>query len=94
MSRKLMAILVSSTLALGTVSTSAWSATESASQVVASSVKNTPPLAPAGAAGIRQAQGSEGHELWILGGFIVVFGLLILIDSGNGNDNEAPTGTH
>jgi hypothetical protein len=102
MSRKLMALLVSSTMALGSISTSGWSAPASIRQIGASGVqaalpetRNVPPLAPAGAAGIREAQGSGGNELYIIGGFIVVFALLWVIDNGNDDDDvPSSSGTH
>ena len=92
MSRKLMALLVSGTIALAPLSTSAWSAPGSSAPA---ETKNAPPLAPAGPAGIREAQGSGGNEAWIIGGFIAVFALLWIIDSGN-DDNGVPaiTGTN
>ena len=98
MSRKLMAILVSSTLALGSISTSGWSAPASAQQIGAQSTlagaQNAPPLTPAGAAGIREAQGATGNEGWIIAGFIGVFALLWLLDSGgDDDDDDTPSGT-
>jgi hypothetical protein len=57
--------------------------------------KNLPPLAPAGAAGIREAQGAAGNEGWIIAGFIGVFALLWLLDSGgDDDDDEVPSGTN
>src|SRR5262245_60323538 len=103
MSRKLIALFVSTTIALANVSTAAWSAPASAPlkasavQAAKAESKNVPPLTPAGAAGIRQAQGSGGNELYYIGGFVAVFGLLWLIDSGNGDDddnNSSGTGTN
>ncbi|MGH7490229.1 MAG: hypothetical protein ACREMY_32175, partial [bacterium] len=60
MSRKMMAVLVSTAIALGSVSTSAWSAGEPAKQTTQTSVaaKNESPLPAAGAAGIKPAQGA------------------------------------
>ena len=97
MPRKLIALLISSTLAFSGVSTSGWSATgvrqAPTDGATILEVKNVPPLAPAGAAGIRVAQGSGGNELYIIGGFIAVFALLWLIDSGNDGD-DVPSGTN
>jgi hypothetical protein len=99
MSRKLMVILVSSTMALGSISTGAWSAPASTQPIETSGVqtmiaetKNVPPLAPAGAARIREAQGAGGNELWIIGGFLAVYALLWILDSGN-DDDDVPSGT-
>ena len=100
MSRKLIAVLVSSTMMFANISTSAWSAAGAAqtvnaggAQIAASETKNVPPLAPAGAAGIREAQGA-GNAGWIVGGFIAVYVLLVLLDGlGDDDDDDAPTGT-
>ena len=65
MSRKLIAILVSSTLVWWNVSTSAWSANVASSAVRPQAVQtvrganNVAPLPPGTAAGINEAQGSE-----------------------------------
>src|SRR5262245_34759823 len=96
MSRKLMAMFVASTLALGSISTSGWSAPTSTQvdtsggQVTArSETKNVPPLQPAGAAGVREAQGG-GNELWIIGGFIGVYVLLVLLGSNDDEEEAVP----
>jgi hypothetical protein len=101
MSRKLTAIVVASTLALGSISTSAWSAPGQTQQVAVSGTeaarseaRNVPPLAPAGAAGIREAQGG-GNEVWIIGGFIALYVLLVLIGQDDDDDDTVPsTGTN
>ena len=99
MSRKLIAVFLSSTLALGSISTSAWSAPSSTPTIAVSDAqsaptepKNVPPLAPAGAAGIREAQGT-GNQGWIVGGFIAVYVLLVLLDGAGDDDDDAPSGT-
>jgi len=99
MPRKLIALFVASTLGLGSISTSAWSAPGPTQQVKASGAttarseaKNVPPLAAAGAAGIREAQGA-GNELYILGGFVGVFVLLTLLDTDNDDNVPVPTTT-
>jgi hypothetical protein len=99
MSRKLIAVLLSSTLSFGSISTSAWSAGPthsndmSGAQAALLESKNIPPLSPAGAAGIREAQGA-GNQGWILGGFIAVYLLLVLLDgAGDDDDDDAPSGT-
>src|SRR5262245_57385013 len=95
MSRKLMAIFVASTLALGSISTSGWSAPASTQvdtsggQAARSETKNVPPLQPAGAAGVREAQG-RGNELWIIGGFIAVYVLLVLLGSNDDEEEAVP----
>jgi hypothetical protein len=65
MSRKLIAILVSSTLVWWNAHTSAWSANIASSTVRTHAVQtvgtanNASPLPPGAAAGIKEAQGSE-----------------------------------
>ena len=94
MSRKLMAMLVSSALAFGSVTTSAWSATDSAG---ATPTQNSSPLPPGGAAGIKEAQGIENSPwlgLGIVAG-IVIIAWVLLDDGDDDDDDEAPsTGTN
>jgi len=100
MSRKMMAALLSSALVLGNVSTSAWSAPDVSGATQVQSVqgadqeKNQDPLPPAGAAGIKQAQGLIGEypilTLVLVAGAIAL--VWILLDDDD--DEEAPsTGT-
>jgi hypothetical protein len=93
MSRQLMAILVSSALAFGNISTSAWSAPAAAQSVAAA--KNQAPLPPAGAAGIKQAQG-QGIEPWaaiaIVAGIFLV-GVLLLESDDDDSGGPSTTGT-
>ena len=99
MSRKLMAMLVSSALVLGSVSTSAWAATDTvgATQAVqtSDSPKNFSPLPPGGAAGIKEAQGIENSPwlgLGIVAGIVII--AWVLLDDDD-EDEEAPsTGTN
>jgi hypothetical protein len=95
MSRKLMIVLLSSTLVLSNMSTSAWAAADvSVGQTVQTGdpVKNQAPLPPAGAAGIKQAQGFvEEYPLLtiaLVAGLIAV--VWILLDEDD-DDNEVPT---
>ena len=100
MSRKLMAVFLSSALVFGSVSTSAWSApdvaaTQTQSAQSGDQVKNQAPLPPAGAAGIRQAQGVFGEypllTLALVAGAVAL--VWILLDDDD-DDEEAPsTGT-
>jgi len=92
MTRKLMAILVSSALVLGNVSTTAWSATAASSSVQTAAVQtaavqteaaqtvavanNPSPLPPGGAAGIEQAQ---GYSISPLVGVLLVVGVVAII---------------
>jgi len=100
MSRKLMAILVSSALASGTVSTGAWSAPTGSSAVEAQAVQtiapanNPSPLPPGGAAGIKEAQGFQDSP-WF--GISVVVGLFIvgvlLLQDDDDDETTSTTGT-
>ena len=77
MSRKLMAVFLSSALAFGSVSTSAWSANDPANSAQTAAaqttaVNNQSPLPPAGAAGIKEAQGFE-QSPWLGIGLVVLF---------------------
>jgi hypothetical protein len=96
-----MAMLVSSALVFGSVSTSAWSATDTVGATQAQTVqtaespKNVSPLPPGGAAGIKQAQGIEDSPwlgLGIVAGIVII--AWVLLDD-NDDDDEAPsTGTN
>src|SRR5215203_4983467 len=71
MSRKFIAVVLSSALVFGSVSTSAFSATTAPVKAqtevvqVPEAAKNQSPLPAAGAAGIKQAQGFDEHSPWI-----------------------------
>lgn len=100
MSRKLMAMLVSSALVFGSIGTSAWSATDivGATQAVLSSEspKNLSPLPPGGAAGIKEAQGIENSPwlgLGIVAGIVII--AWVLLDDDDDDEDEGPsTGTN
>ena len=92
MSRKLMAVFLSSALMFGSVSTGAWSADKSGSvqtAQTAAAVNNPSPLPPGGAAGIKEAQGIENSALLGLGlvAAIVIVAWLLLDE----DDESAPT---
>jgi hypothetical protein len=96
MSRKLMAVLISSALMFANVSTSAWSTTDTSNatqfQVAQTTdgAKNLAPLPAGGAAGIKQAQGFTDSPWLGLGlvAAIVIVGW-ILID-----DDDSTSGTN
>src|SRR6185503_5940988 len=94
MSRKLMAMLVSSALVFGSVGTSAWSATDTVAAAqtrTADSPKNFSPLPPGGAAGIKEAQGIEDSPwlgLGIVAGIVII--AWVLLDDDD-DDDETPT---
>ena len=97
MSRKLMAVLVSTAMAFSSVGTSAWSAGEPAKQTAQTSVqaKNQSPLPAAGAAGIKQAQGAGDNSALILGGLILGSILLaILLTNNDDNNSSGPPTTN
>jgi hypothetical protein len=78
-------------LAFGTVSTSAWSANDPVNRAQTTAVQNQSPLPPAGAAGIKEAQGIE-QSAWLGIGLVVLFvGVAwLLLDS---DDEAESTGT-
>ena len=95
MSRKLMAVLVSTAMAFSSVATSAWSAGEPTKQTTQTAAKNQSPLPAAGAAGIKQAQGAGDNTALILGGLIVgsiVLALLLTQDDDDVGGGPPTTG--
>jgi hypothetical protein len=93
MSRKLMAILVSSAMVFGSVSTSALSATDaSQNQVVQTVAKNQSPLPAGGAAGIKEAQGIE-NSAWLGIGLVAGIVLIawLLLDDDDEDDSSSGT---
>jgi hypothetical protein len=98
MSRKLMAILVSSAMAFGSISTSAWSAPDASSQVqtqavqTADAVKNQSPLPPGAAAGIKQAQGFEDSP-WLGLGLVAAVVVIAWILLDDDDDDDSSSGT-
>ena len=98
MSRKLMALLISSALTLSSVSTAAWSAPNVSGAVQgrqsAAAPSNPSPLPPGRAAGIKQAQGAWENSPWVGLGLVAAFVIIgwVLID--NDDEEEAvSTGT-
>jgi uncharacterized protein YdeI (BOF family) len=97
MSRKLMAVLVSTALAFSGITTSAWSAGEPAKQPTqTSTAKNQSPLPAAGAATIKQAQGAGDNTALILGGLVVGSIVLALLLTQDDDDvgGGPPTSTN
>ena len=97
MSRGWMAVLIFSALLFGHGSTSAWSATDISGAIQAQSAQmggsaaNQPPLSPAGAAGIKQAQGFVQEypllTVALVAGVIAI--VWILLDDND--DDEVPS---
>jgi hypothetical protein len=93
MSRKFMAVLLSSALAFGTVSTSAWAANDAANaQVQTTATTQQSPLPPAGAAGIKQAQGIENSPILGLG-LVAAFVLVAWLLLDDDEEEESTPGT-
>ena len=94
MSRKLMAMLVSSAMVFGSVTTTAWSATDVSPKThavqTADAAKNQSPLPAGGAAGIKQAQGIEDSP-WLGLGLVaaVVVIAWVLLDDDDGDDDSS-----
>ena len=98
MSRKLMAMLVSSAMVFGSVSTSAWSATDvSAPQTqavqTADAAKNQSPLPAGGAAGIKQAQGFEDSP-WLGLGLVAAAVIIAWVLLDDNDDDGSSSGTN
>jgi hypothetical protein len=97
MSRKFVAFVVSSALALSSVSTSAWSAPDvsvgRAAQATAAP-SNPSPLPPGGAAGIKQAQGSWENSPWVGLGLVALFvGVAWILLDDDEDEDSVSTGT-
>ena len=98
MPRKLMTVLLSSALVLSAANTSAWSATDVAGGTQIRSVqtvdpaKNQAPLPPAGAAGIKQAQGLSDYPGLTIALAIGIVALIWILVDDDGEDSVS-TGT-
>ena len=99
MSRKLMTVLFSSALLLGSVSTTSWSAPigpadkSSASVQTVDPSRNQGPLPPAGAAGIKQAQGFVSDNPVLVIGLAIGVAALIWILVDDDGEDAVSTGT-
>jgi hypothetical protein len=92
-----MAMLVSSALVFGSISTSAWSATDTVGATQTQTVqtsdspKNFSPLPPGAAAGIKEAQGIENSPwlgIGIVAGIVII--AWILLDDDDDDDDSTP----
>jgi len=98
MPRKLMTVLLSSALVLSAANTSAWSASDVAGEKQIKSVqivdpsKNQAPLPPAGAAGIKQAQGLSDYPGLTIALAIGIVALIWILVDDDGEDSVS-TGT-
>jgi hypothetical protein len=92
--RQLTALFVAGAIVFGNVGASA-STTASppaASAPASTATKNEPPLKPGGPASIRQAQGIEDVDVWIISGLILGAIIWVLVDnddSDSTNDTNA-----
>jgi hypothetical protein len=91
MSRKMMAVLVSTAMAFSSLGPSAWAAGEPTKQTTQTAAKNHSPLPAGGAAGIKQAQGGGDNSALILGGLIVgsIVLAILLVDNDDDDDNNS-----
>jgi hypothetical protein len=96
-----MAILVSSALVFGNVSTSAWAASDTSNTIQAQTVQtadpanNNSPLPPGGAAGIKQAQGGWEDNPWVGLGIVAAIVIIAWVLLDDDDDDETPsTGTN
>jgi hypothetical protein len=96
MSRKMMAVLVSTAIAFSSIGPSAWAAGEPTKQTTQIAAKNQSPLPAGGAAGIKQAQGGGDNSALILGGLIVgsIVLAILLVDNSDDDNNSGPPTTN
>ena len=87
--RRLTALFVAGAIVFGNIGANASTASASASASRSTAAKNAPPLKPGGAAGIRQAQGIEDVDVWIIAG--LALGAIIWVLVGNDNDGSDST---
>jgi hypothetical protein len=93
-SRQLTALIVTSAIVFGNINGSAQPVAESQTQTQASSVaKNEAPLKPAGAAGIRQAQGIEDLDVWFFSGLILAAIVWVLVDNDDDDSSDSTQST-
>jgi hypothetical protein len=93
-SRQLTALIVKSAIVFGNINGSAQPVTDSQTQTQASTVaKNEALLKPAGAAGIRQAQGIEDIDVWFFSGLILAAIVWVLVDNDNDDSSDSTEST-
>lgn len=93
MLRQLTGVFVAGAIVLGSIGASAsTTASASASAPPSTVAKNEPPLKPGGPAGIRQAQGIEDVDVWIIAGLALGAIIWVLVDNDN-DDSDSTNGT-
>ena len=91
MLRRVFTALALGLFVLGGLAPASAQTERAASRQSASAVSG--PLAPGGAAGIKQAQGGQGNRIWTYVPFAVVGGLALLVVLATGDDDESTTVT-
>jgi hypothetical protein len=90
-----MALLVSGAISFGSVGAAFAAQGDPATPVQTvpqQGARNSLPLAPGGAAGIKQAQGAGSSDWLLIGGSILIgVGILVLVSGGADNDSSPPT---
>jgi len=95
MSRKSLALVVSTALVLSSISGAyAQPAPAKPDQTIAASTSNAQantasPLPPGGAAGIQEAQGLTGNDYLLIGLGVVLIGALIAVALSNNNSSSS-----
>jgi hypothetical protein len=88
--RQLIAVVVATALTFGSIRADAEPVAASQPQNQPLLAQNQPPLKPAGAAGIREAQGIADVDVWFISGVILAAILVILLVN---DDDEATDST-
>ena len=89
--RQLTVLLVAGANAFGNISGSAQPI--AASQIQTQPAKNEPPLKPAGAVGIRQAQGIEDIDVWFISGLSLAAIVWVLVDNDDDDSSDSTNST-
>jgi hypothetical protein len=91
--RQLTALFAAGAIVFGNIGASAsTTATASASVPPSTVAKNAPPLTPGGPAGVRQAQGIEDVDVWVIAGLALGAIIWVLVDNDN-DDSDSTNGT-
>ena len=88
MLRQLTALFVAGAIVFGNIGASASTAATTTATPPAAAAKNKPPLKPGGPAGIRQAQGIEDVDVWVIAGLALGAIIWVLVDNDNDNSDS------